>query len=75
MNKDELIRECSMFFWTSSSRYDEEVYFSVMEDIEKATVIASDGVACVGFADNDDISVKDYAAKIMRKKMINLGHL
>jgi|TARA_R110002111_G_scaffold50439_1_gene88330 hypothetical protein len=74
MNRDELIRECSMFFWTASSRYDEEVYFRVMEDIEEATVIVK-GVACVGFHDNDDISVRDYAVKIMRKKMISLGHL
>ena len=44
MNRDELIRECSMFFWTASSRYDEEVYFRVMEDIEEATVIVK-GVA------------------------------
>tara|TARA_R110000751_G_scaffold297344_1_gene406871 strand:- start:50 stop:277 length:228 start_codon:yes stop_codon:yes gene_type:complete len=75
MNRNELIKECNMYFLDKCNWvYDEEVYISVMKDIEKATVIVK-GVACVGFYDNDDISVRDYASKIMHKKMISLGYL
>ena len=62
MNRNELIKECNMYFLDKCNWvYDEEVYISVMKDIEKATVIVK--------------GVRDYASKIMHKRMISLGYL
>ena len=53
-------------FWTLSSRYDEEVLELVLDDIKNDTIDYSNYII-----DNLD----QLAYKLMRNKMIQVGHL
>tara|TARA_R110000765_G_scaffold259115_1_gene359311 strand:- start:181 stop:399 length:219 start_codon:yes stop_codon:yes gene_type:complete len=68
----ELKNEVMKFYWQASSRYDEAVLESVFDDIHDNASICGKHVCLEG---SDDISVKDFAAKLMYNTMVRMGHL